>query len=49
MERKNRNEIELKRTANPSNELKSAMKGQDWPLLKARTFEYLFYIHKNDF
>ncbi len=51
MERNNRNEIELNRRWNPSKELKAAMKGQDWLVapLKARAFEYLFYIHRNDF
>ena len=40
MERNIRNEIELNRKTNPSNELKSAMKGQDWLTpLKARAFE----------
>ncbi len=50
MERKNRNEVELNRRSYPANESKAALKGQDWLTpLKARAFEYLFYIHRNDF
>jgi len=43
-ERANENEIRRNWRSNPPKELKAAIKGQDWPILKPRIVEYLLAL-----